>query len=371
MKRVVVFGVKTFPSRGGTDRVAENLVIQLKDQFPTTVYCYKDPEAANHIKGIRVIQFKPISQGAIGAFVYFFVSAIHLLFQSNVGVVHVHKTDAAFFIPLLRLRHKVIATSHEAPYKRDKWNRFIKLYFHLVERIFIKTSNVCTCISQPLTDYYKAKYGKDVLFVPNGINLVEPAKFDLKAAQSFLPAGASMDKPYVLFSARRLMGTKGCHTMLEALAKIKYTGQVFIAGEHHHSNEYLDKLKKLSTGLNVHFLGYVYPLNALLALVDHADLFIFPSETEGMSIMLLEVASVGKPIVASDIPENTQVFSSNEVLYFKAINADDLAEKLTYALANSSEMTALGKRCQQRVFTDYLWTNIAKTYAQVYLSIMK
>jgi glycosyltransferase involved in cell wall biosynthesis len=371
MKRVVVYGVKTFPSRGGTDRVAENLVIQLKEEFPTTVYCYSDPEAENHIKGIRVIQFKPISQGAIGAFVYFFMSAIHLLFQKNVGVVHVHKTDAAFFVPLLKIRHKVVATSHEAPYKRDKWNKFVKLYFHLVERIFIKSSDQCSCISQPLTDYYKAKYGKEVLFVPNGINLVEPEQFDVKAARSFLPDGASLDKPYVLFSARRLMGTKGCHTMLEALAKINYQGQVFIAGELHHNSDYLEKLKKLASGLNVYFLGYVYPLNTLLALVDHADLFIFPSETEGMSIMLLEVASVGKPIVASDIPENTQVFSGNEVLYFKNMDAGDLAEKLTYALGHKEEMRALGKRCQQRVYADYLWTNIARTYATVYKSIMK
>src|SRR5690242_5449990 len=125
----------------------------------------------------------------------------------------------------------------------------------------------------------------DVFFVPNGINRVEPSDFDIRDAQSFLPAGASLDEPYVVFSARRLMGTKGCHTMLEALVKINYQGQVLIAGELHHNSEYLDKLKKLSSGLTVHFLGYVYPLNALLALVDHADLFIFPSETEGMSIM--------------------------------------------------------------------------------------
>jgi glycosyltransferase involved in cell wall biosynthesis len=318
-----------------------------------------------------VVQFTPISQGAIGAFAYFFVSALHLLFQRNVGVVHVHKTDAAFFIPLIRIRHRVVATSHEAPYKRDKWNRFIKLYFHLAEWIFIKSSNRCTCISQPLTDYYKTTYNKDVLFVPNGINLIEPTKFDLKTAQSFLPPGASMDKPYVLFSARRLMGTKGCHTMLEALAKINYPGQILIAGELHHASEYLGKLKKLSAGLNVHFLGYVYPLSALLALVDHAELFIFPSETEGMSIMLLEVAAVGKPIIASDIPENTQVFSPGEVLYFRAKDSTDLAEKLSYALEHKEEMASMGQRCQHRVFSDYLWSNIAEIYAAVYFSMMK
>ena len=58
MKRIAFFGVKTFPSRGGTDRVAENIILQLKDKFEITVYCFKDPAAKNHMPGVRVIEFK-------------------------------------------------------------------------------------------------------------------------------------------------------------------------------------------------------------------------------------------------------------------------------------------------------------------------
>lgn len=371
MKRVVFFGVKTFPSQGGTDRVAENLVLQLKDRFHITLYCYKDPLAAQHIPGIEVIQFTPLTRGALGAFLYFFVSALHILFTRKADLIHLHKTDAAFFIPMLRLRSRVVATSHEAPYKRDKWNKFIKLYFHLVERIFIGTANLCTCISKPLTEYYHAKYGKEVVFIPNGINPVSPADFDDGGARRFLPQGARLDEPFILFSARRIMKTKGCHTMLEALARIGYTGQVFIAGELTHNNAYLEELKRIGNPLNVHYLGFVNPLKALLAFVQHAELFVFPSETEGMSIMLLEVASAGRPIIASDIPENTQVFSSREVLYFKVSDAQDLAEKMKFAISNTSEMERLAQNCQKKVYTDYVWSNIANSYAEVYQTVMR
>jgi glycosyltransferase involved in cell wall biosynthesis len=370
MKRIIVYGVKTFPSQGGTDRVAENLILQLKDRFEITLYCYKDPEAGRHISGIEVIQMNPLIKGAPGAFLYFLRSALHMLFTRKADLVHVHKTDAAFFIPLLRLRYKVIATSHEAPYKRDKWNRFIKMYFHLVERIFIQTSNLCTCISQPLTEYYEKKYGKKVKFIPNGINPIAAESFDFQRAVTFLPAGASLDKPYILFSARRIMGTKGCHTMLEALRKLGYAGQIFIAGELTHNSEYLAELKRLGATLNVHYLGFVNPLRTLLAFVKNAELFIFPSETEGMSIMLLEVASAGTPIIASDIPENTQVFAEGEVLYFKVSDSTDLAEKIQYALSHKEEMAGYGKRCQQKVYKDYVWHNIASEYADVYKTLM-
>jgi glycosyltransferase involved in cell wall biosynthesis len=370
MKRLIVYGVKTFPSQGGTDRVAENLILQLKDRFDITLYCYRDPQAKSHIPGIKVIEMNPLLKGSVGAFLYFFRSALHMLFTRNADLVHVHKTDAAFFIPLLRLRFKVVATSHEAPYKRDKWNKAIKMYFHLVERIFIQTSNLCTCISQPLTEYYQKKYGKPVKFIPNGINPVDKTSFDFERAKTFLPPGASLTDPFILFSARRIMGTKGCHTMLAALARIGYQGQIFIAGELTHNNDYMNELKRLGAGLRVHYLGFVNPLRTLLAFVNKAELFIFPSETEGMSIMLLEVASAGTPIVASDIPENTQVFEEGEVMYFKVSDSADLAEKIQFALQNKETMAMMGKRCQEKVFKDYVWHNIADEYADVYKTLM-
>jgi glycosyltransferase involved in cell wall biosynthesis len=370
MKQVVVYGVKTFPSQGGTDRVAENLILQLKEKFQITVYCYKNHLASTYIPGIKVIQFVPVTKGALGAFIYFLTSAMHLLFTQKAHLVHVHKTDSAFFVPLLRLRFRVIATSHEAPYKRDKWNRFVKMYFHLVERIFINTSHLCTSISKPLTDYYEHKYGKPVLFIPNGINPTQHADENVENAKMFLPPGATLDEPYILFSARRIMSTKGCHTMLAALAKIGYTGQVFIAGELTHNSNYLSELRRIGKPLNMHFLGFVNPLSTLLSLVKNAELFVFPSETEGMSIMLLEVASAGKAIVASDIPENTQVFNESEVLYFKVNNVDDLADKIRYALDHKEEMKALGQRCQEKVFSKYVWKNIANAYAEAYETVM-
>jgi glycosyltransferase involved in cell wall biosynthesis len=369
--RLAIFGVKTFPSQGGTDRVAENLILQLKDRFDITLYCYRDPKAESHIPGIKVRQFAPVSKGAAGAFIYFMISALHLLVKGDADIVHVHKTDSAFFIPLLRLRFKVIATSHEAPYKRDKWNAFMKAYFHVVERIFIRSSTLCTCISKPLTEYYRQKYGRDVIFIPNGINPVMPEQFNFERARTFLPEGASMEEPFILFSARRIMKTKGAHTMLEALSKIRYGGQVFIAGELTHNTDYLEALKGAAKSLRVFYLGFVNPLDTLLAFVSKAEIFIFPSETEGMSIMLLEVASAGKPIIASNIPENTQVFSDREVLYFTTADPDDLACKITEAFDEPERMIELGKNAQTKVYTEYRWEDIARFYENVYLSLLK
>ena len=366
-KRLLFFGIKTFPSRGGTDRVAENLIAQLHQEFEITLYCFKDPLAKNHIQGIRVIEFPNYLNNSIGVFLYFLISSIRSLF-TKYDIVHAHKTDCAFFIPILRLRNKVIATSHEAPYLRDKWNFFQKLYFKLAERFFIYTPNQSTSISKPLSNFYERKYKKPVPYIPNGIRPVVLSKSDFIKADSALPEVTTIQDDFILFSARRLMSTKGCHTFLEAMKKVKYKGHIFIAGEDEHHTSYLKNLHKLADGMRVHFLGFVHPLETLLAIASKCRFFVFPSEVEGMSIMLLEVASLGKPIIASNIPEN-QVFEKNEVLFFETRNVDDLAEKIQFALDNPDQMEMFGKQAQDKALKSLQWEHIATRYSDLYRTI--
>ncbi len=371
-KKIFFFGIKTFPAQGGTDRVAENIIFQLRETFDITLYCFADEEnRSKRFAGIRVKEFKKRANGALGSFIYFIESSIHLMITKEVDLIHVHKTEAALFVPLFRLRFRVVSTSHEvAHFKSDKWGWFAKLYFRFVEWIFIVASNECTTISNPGAQYYEKKHGRPVRFIPNGINIAYPETFDAQHMLEFIPKGATIDKPFILFAARRLMGIKGCHTMLEALKMIGHDGQIFIAGELNEGDPILSKLKMLAQGLDVYFLGFVSPLNALLPLVAKSEFFIFPSETEGMSIMLLEVASVGKPIIASDIPENKQVFNEGEVLYFKTKDSRDLAYKIKFAIQNKETMADIGRKGQERVYSDYQWDSIAKVYAALYFSVI-
>ena len=90
--------------------------------------------------------------------------------------------------------------------------------------------------------------------------------------------------------------------------------------------------------MNIEFMGLIREKEKLFKYIRNARLFVFPSYSENMSIMLLEAASLKVPVICSDIPENKTVFNEKEVLFFKSENEDDLAEKLKYALANSRIM---------------------------------
>lgn len=366
-KQISIIGIKYFPPRGGASRVVKNLLEELRYDFDITLYCYKHPKAQKYMNDIDVVQFPSFFPGILGVFIYYFISALHCIFSKNYDLVHVHKTDAAFVIPLLKLKYPVVATSHELHLFNSKWEGLGHIYFHIMEHIFAKSNIAKTTISRPQIDYYLEHYNTKLTYIPNGINIL--SELDIKGANKIIQ-NLNINNHFITFAARRLIPLKGCHTLLKALQKINYKGSLLIAGESHHMPEYTRKIKKLSKGLDVHFLGYVSPLPKLLALIQISRLFVFPSEIEGMSMMLMEAVSTRTPVIASDIPQNKAVFNNDEILYFRNKKPEDLAEKIDWALSNQEKMQKYVYQAYNRVRNEYSWQKIAQKYAKLYNDII-
>lgn len=363
-KKLVFYGIKYFPSRGGTSRVAEAIAKQLSFSHNITMYCYKNAAARYHISNVKTVQFPQLATGSMGVFIYYFISALHLvLTQHKESIIHAHKTDCSLFLPLLRLKFKyIVATSHEAPYQRDKWGFTGKKYFKLMEWMFMHSRVTLTSISKPLADYYENKYQKKVLFIPNGIDLQQ--NIDMKSAKKLIIEN-NIQSPYLIFSARRIMSTKGLHTLLEALDLLDSKIPLIIAGDPNHARKYVNTLKKKYSHFSLIFTGYLQ-LPVLLGLIKQSKLFIFPSEVEGMSIMLLEVVSLGVHMICSDIPENTQIFNNEEMLFFRSKDAKSLSQKIHYALNNKKEMDHKADLSKRKIASKFSWKSICKQYAALY-----
>lgn len=81
----------------------------------------------------------------------------------------------------------------------------------------------------------------------------------------------------------------------------------------------------------VTFTGWVEDVTPFLA---GADIFVFPSLTEGMSNALLEACACGRVIVASDIPANRAVLEDDHPLLFRAGDVDALSRTLLLAFGD-------------------------------------
>lgn len=362
-RHLAIFGIKYFPSRGGTSRVVESLLRHLKDEYTVTIYCYEHPAAADNIPNVRTVTFPEPKIKNLGVFVYFLKCLIHLLFRGNYDLVHVHKTEASYFVPFIRLRYPTIITSHEIPYKNNKWSRIGKLYFRIAEWLFMYSGATRTSISKTQCEYYEKKYHKAVEYISNGIERVEIA--DPKTVTDFLDQH-QIDSDFIFFAARRIIPIKGCHHLIDALNHLRYKGQLVIAGDTEQMKQYTADLINRAKKLNVKFVGYIESPSLLNAIIQRSKFFIFPSEIEGMSMMLLEVALLGTPIICSDIPQNTVILNDNHVLFFRSKDHIDLADKITQALNQNQSLNEKANCAAKFVKQNYSIEFVVFKYISLY-----
>ena len=287
-KRIAVIGLKGLPAFGGAATVGENLVECLKDRYDFTVYATSSHTSQKgSMNGYRQFVFKRLPVKRIDIFYYYLMSALHVVFIGKYDMVHLHHIDGAFILFILRLRYRIVSTSHARSYTRDKWNKFEKLYFRINERIYLSLSNVLTVVSLELKKAYSNRTKKEIHYIPNGTRINIPVR-DTRDID---------EDSYVLFAAGRIMAAKGCHILLEALNKINYKGRVLVIGDLNQLPKYKAKVLKLASTLNVRFIDLIREKALLMAYVKKSRIFVFPSSKEAMSIMLLEAAPMKAHIV--------------------------------------------------------------------------
>ncbi|MCD4828962.1 MAG: glycosyltransferase family 4 protein [Candidatus Cloacimonetes bacterium] len=354
--RIAVIGCKGLPAFGGSARVVESLIHKLHGSYDFTVYALSSHANQNGIYDeCPQIVLKKLRHKKLSTLFYYFKATLHCLFVGNYDIVHVHHIDAAFIIPLLKLKYKVISTSHGITFKADKWSSTEKAFFRLMEIIYLKCpAHAMTTVAKSIQEQYQKRTKRHVHYIPNAV----------ETDHGELPAISHQG--YIFFAAGRILRIKGLHTLLQALGKMQFDGKIIVAGDLNQDQEYKKRIERLSEGLPVTFTGLIKDQALLMSYIEHAQLFVFPSTLEAMSSMLLEAASLDTPIVCSDIPENMDVFSDDEVLLFKNDNAEDLQQKLEWALDHPEEMAQKAKQARKKLAEVFNWDVVAAQYDHLY-----
>jgi glycosyltransferase involved in cell wall biosynthesis len=289
----------------------------------------------------------------------FILSALHALFIKKFDLVHIHNTDAGFIIPLLRLKYNVIGTSHGYPYRRQKWSAIAKFFLRISELIFIHFSNLITCVSNTISRELTNRYKKKIYFIPNGIDIPSHIKDD-----SMFNKYELWNRSYMCFAAGRIDPTKGCHILLKAFIELNKDIDLVVIGDFSHKKDYSKELFQMADE-RVRFVPFIEKKETLFGIVKNSKIFVFPSTFEAMSIMLLEVAALGTPVICSDIPENVDVLK-NRAIYFKSGDSDDLRLKIGYCLDHYEEILAISDQTKDWVVKQYNWRIISEEYKKVY-----
>ncbi|MDX9906524.1 MAG: glycosyltransferase family 4 protein [Bacteroidales bacterium] len=357
--KIAIIGIKGVPGKHGVEVVVDSLLPHLAEiGHEITVYGYDSyTEKADNYQGAK-IRTVPGSSSKNTEMISHMWNASWDARRQNFDIVHIHNTDPCLLAWLPKTKYGIVATSHGQAYVRKKWGFAARTMSKCAERFFMHFPDVITSVSRPLADFYENKYGKKVIYIPNGIKFRDKPdpgilkKWDLEAGN------------YFFCSAGRIERTKGLDTLLQGYEQLASDVPLVIAGGGSGSDiEYFERLKNKKIR-GVRFVGFLTG-DELFCLYAYPKVFIFPSEYEAMSMALLEGLSFGTPTVYSSIPENDAV-AKGLAYSFVAADANSLATAINAVLASYTRAKAMGEKARQQIQEKHNWKTIARQYDCIY-----
>jgi glycosyltransferase involved in cell wall biosynthesis len=357
--RVAVLGIKRLPAQAGADRVVERLLQHESGRHEYTVYLLRDGgETLSCADGRHYVYVPGVGGKHLRAFSYFLLCCLHYLVRGRYDVVHVHNSDFGSVAPLLRLKRRVrvIGTFHGNPYERVKWGRGARAFLRASEWLFVRSCHMLTSVAPS-----KSVTGHRVRFIPNGIDPWRSGELPPDYAALGVEPGR-----YVLFACGRLDSTKGLHHLLVAYRELPDAPPLLAVGDFSHDLLYAQRIRDAAAALpRVTLHEELLPRETLLDLVHAARVFVFPSEVEGMSMMLLEALPCARVVVCSDIAENVAVVGADYPYLFRSGDPSSLRDVLAHALA-ADDPAADARPSVEQAVARFRWDRIAAEYERLY-----
>ena len=245
-----------------------------------------------------------------------------------------------------------------------------KIYNFFGGSAYIKNANMSVAISNDEFDYFY-EYGvepKKIILLPNGI---EPKSYRYKDDKHIRDKYIIGEAPFLLFVGR-LNFIKGPDLLLKAFAIISkdYPNYllIFAGKDDGMEDELKESVEKHNIRSRVKFIGFVQ--DQLKSELYHAaDLLVIPSRLEAMSIVVLESAITGTPVLMTNTCGLNEMSGEHGGL---SVNPDSLsiAEGLSTLLVKHSELALRGKKLKHYVEKKFYWSSIIKDYVQMYENII-
>ncbi|HUC95543.1 MAG TPA: glycosyltransferase family 4 protein [Candidatus Saccharimonadia bacterium] len=275
-------------------------------------------------------------------------------------IVHLHVTQA-YTPEMVWIASKIkgfqyIAHIHLDVPPSGKAGFLLKIYKPLVLKRVLRTASFVIVFTKNQKKELHKRYGineSKIKVVPNG---AESFFFYKKARK--LP-----NKPKLLFVGR-LSFQKNLQQLLEALNGISEEFSTNIVGEGELGKE-LKKTAKTLKLKNVEFNGRADG-KKLLDYYKRADIFVLPSEREGMPLVLLEAMAMGLPIVATDVVGNKDVVKNNKNGLLVPYDDHLAFQKALLRVKSDTRLYESMSKNSRKLSDQYSWSKISKTFQHIY-----
>lgn len=365
--KIAMVGSKGVPAtHGGVERVIEELGSRLVEQgHQVLVYCrpyYTGGRVSTH-RGMKLRHLPSIETKHLDTITHSALSVLHVIMCDRPDVVHVHSLgNTPLLAPLRMLGIPTVLHIHGMEWKMAKWGAGARTYFRLCHRMIPwfpdRVVTVAEVWTRDLERSFPALRPRTVVNGVTPLTSGDPA--------NLAPFGLEPGQ-YLVFMGR-LAPQKGCHHLVDAFRSLDTRLKLAIVGGPDDTEDYERDLRRRAEGDDrIVFTGYQYG-GALTALLGHARLYVHPSDSEGLSLALLEAMSAGRPVLASDIPENREALGSTGE-YFERGDPASLGAQLAAMLARE-DLGALGERARERAHLHFSWEAAVRSLLVTYEEVI-
>jgi len=367
---IAMLGHKRIPSReGGVEIVVGELSARMA-KMGHNVTCFNrsghhvsgaafDEARKDEYCGVKLKSVWTFDKKGLAAMTASFSAALSAAF-GKYDVVHFHAEGpcAMIWIPKL-FGKKCIATIHGLDHKRAKWGKFASWYIRTGEKCAVRFADEIIVLSENVKNYFKDTYGRQTVFIPNGVLPAKPVEADVISSEY----GLQKDE-YILFLGR-LVPEKGVKYLISAYKCLDTEKKLVIAGGVSDTSEYVDELKRIAgDDPRIIFTGFVQG-KKLEELYSNAYIYVLPSDLEGMPLSLLEAMSFGNCCLTSDIDECSSVLEEHGVT-FKKGDVNDLKEKLQMLCDDPQRVEAYKNCAAEYICSKYDWEDITIETLKLY-----
>lgn len=370
--RLAMIGHKRIPSReGGVEIVVEELATRLAAGGDrVTAYDRhsrqsKDkPKPPKFYRSIRIVQIPTFRDRRLNAIVYSVLASIRLVF-GGFDVVHYHAEGPCIMLWLPKLFGiPTVATIHGLDWQRAKWGNFASRMLKKGEQRAARDADALIVLSRNMQEYFRSVYGRETVYIPNGIERPESRPADRIVQEYGLEKNG-----YILFLAR-LVPEKGIHYLIGAFRRLDTDKKLVIAGGQGSAEEYVEEIRRMAEGdERILFTGFVQG-QLLEELYSNCYFFVLPSDVEGMALSLLEAMSYGNCCVVSDIPENTEV-TQEHALTFRRGDAEALHDVMKELLARPDLVREYADAAQAYICGRYNWEEVTARTRAIYMEVLR
>jgi len=256
-----------------------------------------------------------------------------------------------------------VGTLHGNPYERKKWGTMAHWFLRFSEWFFVLCCNELTSVAKSKVDAHRQANKRAIHYIPNGVDSAVSATEDglFSCAQFGLEEGN-----YFMFACGRLDPTKGLHHLISAYKMSTWKEKLFIVGDFTHNRTYTKMIiGEIAAHPEIKLFKGLLSRAVLMDAMRKCRLFVFPSEVEAMSMVLLEAITSRRPVICSDIPENTEIVGKVYPYLFRSGSSADL-HRVLKLLVNDPLSEEVAGRLREACAYTYSWAKIAAQYSNLY-----